>query len=241
MELIPAIDILGGKVVRLEQGRYDAVTYYGDDPAEMARSFEAQGATRLHVVDLDGARSGTPSNVSAIAQILGSTSLKVQVGGGVRSEDAAQRWFDAGVKRVVLGTMAIKAPDEAQRICQRWPKRVIVAVDARNGRVAVEGWIEESDRDAEDLAREVDAWGLAGILYTNIEKDGMRSGPDVVGTAKLQEQVTTTVIASGGIGSLDHVLALCRAGVRAAVCGRALYSGAFGLQEAFEALEAAGC
>lgn len=241
MELIPAIDILGGKVVRLAQGRYDAVTTYGDDPAAVARQFESEGATRLHVVDLDGARSGVPANVSSIGQILGSTSLQVQVGGGVRTDETAARWLDAGVRRVVLGTVAVKEPDVAQRMCERWPGRVIVAVDARGGRVAVEGWLEQSERQAADLAKEVDAWGVAGILYTNIEHDGMRDGPDVAGTAALQREVNATVIASGGIGTIEHVCELARAGVQAAVCGRALYSGAFELQEAVDALEALAC
>lgn len=236
MDLIPAVDILGGKVVRLHQGNYDEVTVYDDDPAEAARRFERAGASRLHVVDLDGARRGSPGNVEAIERILEHTKLAVQVGGGVRDAAAAARWFDAGAARVVLGTAAIKSPDLARALCAERPDGVIVAIDARDGEVAVEGWLEGSGRRADDLAREVDGWGVAALLYTNIGRDGTRQGPDVRGTAALQHAVRATVIASGGIGTLDDLRALSAAGVRAAVCGRALYAGAFTLGEAFEAL-----
>lgn len=236
MELIPAIDILGGRVVRLQRGDYDAVTVYDHDPADAAARFEAAGAKRLHVVDLDGARDGAPGNVPAIERILSRTGLAVQVGGGVRDAHAARRWLDAGAARVVLGTAAIKHPEFARDLCEQRPGGVVVAIDARDGEVAVEGWLEGSGRRAEDLAREVDGWGVAALLYTNIDRDGTREGPDVEGTAALQGLVGATVIASGGIGTLDHLRALDGAGVRAAVCGRALYSGAFTLEEAFAAL-----
>lgn len=237
MELIPAIDLLDGKVVRLHQGRYDEVTVYDDDPVAAAKKFEQQGAERLHVVDLDGARKGSPAHVRLIQGILRGTSLRVQIGGGVRNEDVAGQWIDAGAARVVLGTIVVKAPDEARAICARYPNAVIVALDARDGKVAVEGWKEQSEQGVADLATEVDRWNIAGILYTNIQKDGTREGPDVEGTAWLQGQVGATVIASGGIGALEHLRALSAAGVRAAVCGRALYSGTFTLSEAFAALE----
>lgn len=237
MELIPAIDLLEGKVVRLHQGRYDEVTVYDDDPIAAAKRFEQQGAKRLHVVDLEGARSGKPVHVPFIRGILQETDLQVQIGGGVRNTDIASQWFDAGAARVVLGTIVVKAPEEAQVICARYPDAVIVALDARDGKVAVEGWQEQSTQGIVELATEVDGWSIAGILYTNIQKDGTREGPDVDGTAELQRQVDATVIASGGIGALEHLHALAEAGVRAAVCGRALYSGAFTLSEAFAALE----
>ncbi|MFW6051465.1 MAG: 1-(5-phosphoribosyl)-5-[(5-phosphoribosylamino)methylideneamino]imidazole-4-carboxamide isomerase [Myxococcota bacterium] len=236
MELIPAVDILGGKVVRLHRGDYDKVTVYDDDPGAAAARFEQVGATRLHVVDLDGARAGEPRNVEAIGRILARSSLAVQVGGGVRDTSAARRWLDAGASRVVIGTAAIKHPDFARRLCAEHPNGVIVALDARDGQVAVEGWLEGSGRRVEDVAPEVDGWGAAALLYTNIERDGTRQGPDVEGTAALQRRVSATVIASGGIGRIDDLRALAAAGVRAAVCGRALYSGAFTLEEAVEAL-----
>ena len=236
MELIPAIDLLDGKVVRLHQGKYDEVTVYDDDPVSMAKRFEAAGARRLHVVDLEGARRGTPAHVPVIQGILRETGLEVQIGGGVRNEDVASKWIDAGAARVVLGTIVVKAPDVARAICERHPGAVVMALDARDGKVAVEGWQEQSEQDVTELAKEVDAWNIAAILFTNIHRDGTREGPDVEATAAHQAAVSTTVIASGGIGSLDHLRALAMAGVRASVCGRALYSGAFTLSEGFAAL-----
>jgi phosphoribosylformimino-5-aminoimidazole carboxamide ribotide isomerase len=235
MELIPAIDLLGGKLVRLHKGDYDAVTVYSDDPPAQAREFYEAGARRLHVVDLDGARQGRPSNVETIQAILQAAPLQVQIGGGIRDEEAAERWYEAGAERVVLGTVAIKRPELARDLCRRHPGGVVVAVDARDGEVAVEGWLEGSGRDAHDLAREVDGWGAAAILHTVISRDGTREGPDVEATVALQGQVRATVIASGGIGTLEHLRGLDAAGVRAAVCGRALYSGAFSLAEGFAA------
>ncbi|MEM8606467.1 MAG: 1-(5-phosphoribosyl)-5-[(5-phosphoribosylamino)methylideneamino]imidazole-4-carboxamide isomerase [Myxococcota bacterium] len=237
MELIPAIDLLDGKVVRLHQGRYDDVTVYDHDPASAAKRFEASGAKRLHVVDLEGARSGRPAHVSAIQSILRDTSLEVQIGGGVRNESVATEWMDAGAARVVLGTVVVKEPEAARAICEKYPGAVVIALDARDGQVAVEGWQEQSSQSVDALAAEVDGWGIAAILYTNIQRDGTREGPDVPGTAALQARVGTTVIASGGIGALDDLRALAAAGVRSAVCGRALYSGAFTLSEGFAALE----
>jgi phosphoribosylformimino-5-aminoimidazole carboxamide ribotide isomerase len=239
VELIPAIDLLDGKVVRLHQGKYDEVTVYDNDPVAMAKRFEDQGAARLHVVDLEGARRGQPAHVAIIQGILRETDLQVQIGGGVRNGEVAAQWMDAGAARVVLGTVVVKAPEVARAICDRYPEGVVMALDARDGRVAVEGWQEQSEQDVVELAKEVDGWNLGAILFTNIHKDGTREGPDVEGTAGLQSQVDTTVIASGGIGSLDDLRALLAAGVRSAVCGRALYSGAFTLSEAFSALEEA--
>lgn len=235
MELIPAIDLLDGKVVRLTQGRYDQVTVYSDDPVAVAKGFEAEGARRLHVVDLDGARDGKPGNLATIEAILGATKLQVQVGGGVRDADIAARWRAAGAQRIVLGTAAIKNPELVRSLAASG--EVVVAIDARGGEVAVEGWLEGSGVRATDLAREVDGWGVAAILYTNIERDGTRHGPDVEGTAAMQRDVSCTVIASGGIGALEHLTSLATSGVRSSVCGRALYGGAFTLTEAFVALE----
>ncbi|MAQ17574.1 MAG: 1-(5-phosphoribosyl)-5-[(5-phosphoribosylamino)methylideneamino]imidazole-4-carboxamide isomerase [Sandaracinus sp.] len=235
LELIPAIDILGGKVVRLREGDYDAVTVYAEDPAAMARELEAAGATRLHLVDLDGAREGKPVNDAILARIAAETGLRLQVGGGIRSAERARLLWGRGVERVVLGTLAVKAPEVVRALAEENPAGVVVAIDARDGEVAVEGWLEGSGRETADLAREVDGYGVAGILYTRIERDGTGEGPDVGATVALQREVEATVIASGGIGHLDHVRALRDAGVRAAVCGRALFSGAFTLAEAFAA------
>lgn len=236
MELIPAIDLLDGKVVRLHKGDYAAVTVYSDDPAGQARNFWHAGAKRLHVVDLDGARDGKPGNRAVIERILAAVpGLTVQVGGGIRTRETAEQWFAAGASRVVLGTAAIKDPALVQSLCSAHPEGVVVAVDAKAGLVAVEGWLETTSRRVEDVAREVDAWGAAAILFTDIDRDGTREGPAVESTAALQHLVQATVIASGGIGALEHLVALRERGVRAAVCGRALYSGAFTLAQAFAA------
>jgi phosphoribosylformimino-5-aminoimidazole carboxamide ribotide isomerase len=233
MELIPAIDVLGGQVVRLHQGRYDAATVYGDDPALWARRFHEAGATRLHVVDLDGARDGRPGNVAVIERILAAAPLRVQVGGGIRTRESAERWFEAGVARVVLGTAAVREPTLVRALAEARPDGVVVAIDAQAGEVKVEGWLEGTGVQAPVLASEVDAWGVAAVLFTAIERDGTSVGPDVAATAALQKGLRATVIASGGIGALAHLAALREAGVRASVCGRALYSGAFTLAEAF--------
>ena len=235
LDLIPAIDVLEGKVVRLHKGDYDAVTVYADDPVQQARAFHAAGAERLHVVDLGGARAGKPMNLEVIRGILAAVPMAVQVGGGIRDAETAAQWFQAGAQRVVFGTAAIKNPELVRDVCRKHPGGVIVAVDARGGEVAVEGWLEGSGRPVEDFAREVDGWGAAALLYTVIERDGTHEGPDVRATAALQDRVRATVIASGGIGTLAHIRALRAASVRAAVCGRALYSGAFTLDEAFAA------
>lgn len=235
LELIPAIDILGGQVVRLREGNYDEATVYSDDPVAMAKRLEAAGATRMHLVDLDGAREGRPVNDAILARIAAETGLTLQVGGGVRTAERARALWASGVERVVLGTLAVKAPEVVAALAAEAPEGVVVAIDARDGEVAVEGWLEGSGRGAHELAREVDGWGVAAILYTRIERDGTGQGPDVPATVALQAEVGATVIASGGIGHLDHIRALREAGVRAAVCGRALFAGAFELDEAFAA------
>lgn len=241
MELIPAIDVLGGKVVRLHKGDYAQVTVYADDPAAQAKRFQEVGATRLHVVDLDGARDGKPGNREVIERILQEApGLKVQIGGGIRTREAAEHWFSLGASRVVLGTVAIKQPELARALCSAHPEGVVVALDAKGGMIAVEGWLESTGKHVREVAREVDAWGAAAVLFTDIDRDGTREGPAVQATAELQANLRATVIASGGIGALDHLRALRDAGVRSAVCGRALYSGAFTLEEAFRVCRGEG-
>lgn len=240
MELIPAIDILDGKVVRLHQGRYDRVTVYADDPVAEAARFHREGARRLHVVDLDGARSGKATHAAVVARILTAVPIAVQVGGGVRTRETAERWLAAGASRIVLGTAAIKDAEMVSALCKAWPGMIVIAIDARGGEVAIEGWQEGSGISAEALAQKADAWGAEAILYTDIDRDGTREGPAVDATAAMQRAVRPTVIASGGIGELSHVTALADAGVRAAVCGRALYANAFTLKQAHAALAARG-
>lgn len=225
MEIIPSIDLLGGSVVRLERGDYRRVTVYSRDVVGAARRFEQAGAKRLHIVDLDGARDGGPQNQQTIAGVIEATALKVQVAGGIRSRSDADAWFARGADRVVFGTAVIDDPAMVEAVARNRPDQVVVALDARRGRVAVRGWSETTELDLLDLAERVDEWPLGGILFTAIERDGMRLGPDVPATAQLQQRVTTTVIASGGVGSREHLEDLSAHGIRAAVCGRALYSG----------------
>lgn len=238
MELIPAIDLLGGKVVRLHKGDYAQVTVYSDDPAGQAKLFQDAGARRLHVVDLDGARDGKPGNRHVIEQILkAAPGLLVQVGGGIRTREVAEAWYAAGAKRVVLGTVAIKNPQLARDLCLAHPDGVVVALDAKGGIIAVEGWLEATGKPLHEVAADVDSWGVGAVLFTDIDRDGTREGPAVEATAELQRAMQATVIASGGIGELAHLAALRASGVRSSVCGRALYSGAFTLAEAFAVCE----
>lgn len=232
MELIPAIDLLHGKVVRLHQGDYEQVTVFAEDALALARGFEAAGATRLHVVDLEAARRGTAAHADTIRAVVEGTGLKVQVGGGVRTAETARAWLDVGVDRVVIGTAAVKTPDWVEALAAERGDAVVIAIDARQGEVAVEGWLESAGLDAPTLARRVDAWGVGAILFTAIERDGTSAGPDVGATAALQAEVRATVIASGGIGGLEHIARLREGGVRSTVCGRAILSGAISVQDA---------
>jgi len=235
MELIPSIDVLDGKVVRLHRGDYAQVTVFSDDPAGQALRLQELGARRLHVVDLDGARAGKPGNQAVLESIVKrAPKLSVQVAGGIRTRDAANAWFQLGARRVVLGTIAIKQPALAELLCREHPEGIVIALDAKDGIIAVEGWLETTGQQLEDVAQKVDAWGAAAILFTDINRDGTREGPAVDTTAALQKSARATVIASGGVGTLSHLRALRDAGVRAAVSGRALYSGEFDLAEAFD-------
>lgn len=235
MTIYPAIDLLSGRVVRLHQGRREQATVYSERPGEVAARFAADGARRLHVVDLDGAFAGRRENVDAVAQIM-AAGLPVQLGGGVRDLATCERLLEAGIDRVVLGTAMVKSRATVEEACARWPGRVVVAVDARGGRVAVEGWAEETDLDAQDLAAEAAEAGCAAILYTDIARDGTSVGPALEATARLARVLhPVEVIASGGVGTLAHLRDLALAGVPAAVVGRALYEGAFTLVEALRA------
>jgi phosphoribosylformimino-5-aminoimidazole carboxamide ribotide isomerase len=238
MLVIPAIDLLGGRVVRLERGQREHATVYSDDPAGVARGFCDAGATRLHVVDLDGAFGGAPQNQAAIVQVVAAARGRaaVQMGGGLRDLAACAAGFDAGAAAVVLGTAAAKQPQVVRAACARWPGRIVVAVDAKGGLVAVEGWAETTARPAEELAREMVALGAAAILYTDVARDGMRTGPAVEATARLAGAVAPVpVIASGGVAKLDDLRALASAGVPRCIVGRALYERAFTLAQAIAA------
>jgi phosphoribosylformimino-5-aminoimidazole carboxamide ribotide isomerase len=236
MELIPAIDLLSGNAVRLRQGRYEDVTVYSTDPAALAHSWS--GLTpRLHVVDLEGARAGAPVQRELVQSLVKGFGTGVQVGGGVRTFEAAEAYFELGVERVVLGTAAIRDPALVQRAALAFPGRVIIAVDARGGFVATDGWLEKSERRAVDLVRELSALPIAAVLYTDIERDGMEVGPNVAETARLARETGVPVIASGGVGTLDHLLALSAAddGIVGAIVGRALLEKRFSIEEGIRA------
>jgi phosphoribosylformimino-5-aminoimidazole carboxamide ribotide isomerase len=237
-ELIPAIDLLGGRCVRLAQGRYEEATVYGDDPAAVAARFAAYPLRRLHVVDLDGARAGAPANAGALRAVLAAAKdVPVQVGGGMRSLEHLEERLALGADRVVLGTAALREPALVREAARRHPGRIAVGIDARDGRVAVQGWLERSDVAAVDLARRFEDAGVAAIVYTDIARDGMGTGPNLEQTAALAAAVGVPVIASGGVGSEDDVrrsCALADRGVAGLIVGRALYTGAVDLGRALE-------
>ncbi|MDD9872159.1 MAG: 1-(5-phosphoribosyl)-5-[(5-phosphoribosylamino)methylideneamino] imidazole-4-carboxamide isomerase [Deltaproteobacteria bacterium] len=244
-QLIPAIDLLGGRCVRLAQGRYDEVTRYGEDPAAVAARFAAApGLRRLHVVDLDGARAGAPApgNRAALRAILAalqSRNIALQLGGGLRSLASVEEWLELGVERAILGTAALRNPELVREAARRHPGRIGVGVDARGGRVAVQGWLESSDCSALDIARRFQDAGVAALIHTDIARDGMGSGPNLEASAALAAALSIPVIASGGVGSLDHVRAAARRpGIAGLIVGRALHDGAM---ELGSALEAAAC
>jgi len=226
MNLYPAIDLKDGRCVRLLRGDMAAATVFNDDPAAQARAFQDAGFRWLHVVDLNGAFAGKPVNGAAVDAILAAISMPAQLGGGVRDEATAEAWLDKGVRRVILGTLALREPETAQRLCRRFPGRIAIGIDARAGRVAVEGWAEQSDVLAVDLARRFEDCGAAAIVYTDIERDGAMGGPNVEATAKLAEALSTPVIASGGVSSLADLKALkAIPRLDGAIVGRALYDG----------------
>jgi len=238
IELYPAIDLRGGRCVRLYQGDYGRETVYGDDPVAQALAFEAEGAAWIHVVDLDAARSGEPVNRPVVAAIAAAVSVPVQTGGGVRDEAAAEALIDAGVARVVLGTAALEQPDLVRRLAPRFP--VAVGLDARGREVAVRGWEEGSGRDLLDVAAEFADAGVAALVVTEIGRDGTLEGPDLEGLAAVLAATHIDVIASGGVGSLDDLRALDQLSVgdrrlAGVIVGRALYEGAFTLTDALGA------
>jgi phosphoribosylformimino-5-aminoimidazole carboxamide ribotide isomerase len=248
-ELIPAIDLLGGRCVRLApEGRFDVAPLHDDDPAAVAADFAAHEVRRVHVVDLDGARSGKPENVDAIRRILAAANgIPVQVGGGVRELAHVEARLALGLDRVVLGTAALRDPELVRAAARRFPGRIAVGIDARGGRVAVQGWLEESDALAEDVARRFADAGVSALVYTDIARDGTLRGPDLEGTARLAERSGLPVIASGGVGSEDDIDAAARLaprGVAGIIVGRALRTGAVDLARALanvEKVKASAC
>ena len=238
MELIPSIDLRGGRVVRLEQGDYARETVFDTDAVAQARRFAAAGVTRIHVVDLDGARDGVGGNDAVVEAILAACpGTKVQVAGGVRSMARVESLFASGADRVVVGTAALEQPDFVRAAASKYPERVVLGLDTRGGRVATRGWKEVSERTQDEVLAEFRGVPFAAVLYTEISRDGLLAGPDVEGTAALARRTKLPVIASGGVGRLEDLERLARTRVIAgAIVGRALYSGAIHLDEALARL-----
>lgn len=230
MLLIPAIDLKDGQCVRLKQGEMDAVTVFSDDPAAMAREWVKRGARRLHLVDLNGAFAGTPKNEAAIRAILKEIdgAIPVQLGGGIRDLDTIERYLDAGIQYVIIGTAAVKNPGLLRDACAAFAGRILVGLDAKEGKVATDGWSKLTGHDVIDLARKFEDYGVEAVIYTDIGRDGMLTGVNVDATARLARAIRIPVIASGGLATMKDVEALCEVaadGIQGAITGRAVYQG----------------
>ena len=239
MDIIPAIDLREGKAVRLFQGDYSRETVFDEDPVQVAVRWESEGARRLHVVDLDGARTGVPAQTEIVQRILESTSIPMQLGGAIRSMDDIRRLLDLGIDRVVLGTVAVEDPDLVVDACRQFGQhRVIVGIDARDGFVAVRGWQQSSAKSSIEVGTGLASRGVIRFIYTDIARDGTLEGPNIAAIAAFRKAVGTAVIASGGVANSADVRALKTTGAEAAIIGRALYSGALTLTAAIEAGDA---
>lgn len=241
MIIIPAIDLKGGRCVRLRQGRMEDDTVYSDKPSETARRWVAEGATRIHLVDLDGAFAGRPENLEAVRSIRRSVDVELDLGGGIRDQATAERLLGEGLDYVVLGTAALEEPSLVERLGARHAGRILVGIDAREGFVAVRGWADLSSKRAVDLARELTGYGAAGFIFTDIERDGMQTGVNLEATAEFARQAGAPVIASGGvtdIGDIERLLPLEEDGVVGVITGRAIYEGTLDLAEAVALAEA---
>jgi len=235
MIVIPAIDLKEGKCVRLEQGLMDKDTVFNDNPGAQARIWEEQGARLLHIVDLDGAFAGEPKNRTAIEAIVRAVKIPTQLGGGIRDLATIEAYLDMGIDRVIIGTAAQRNPELVREACTKFPGRIVVGIDARNGKVAVQGWAEITDITAADLARKFEGFGVSAIIYTDISRDGMMQGPNIEATRALAESISIPVIASGGvsrIADIENLMAIESSGVTGVITGKAIYSGALDLAEA---------
>ena len=234
MILFPAIDLLGGKVVRLTRGDYSRVDVYGDDPVETAKTFQAQGAENLHVVDLDGARDGSAANFGVIGAIAAATDLFIQTGGGIRDLERMRKYLGAGVGRVILGTVAAENFELVEQAIGEFGNAVAVGVDARDGRVAVKGWRETTALDSMEFCERLSAAGVDNIIYTDISRDGTMEGANIEAYARLAKRVKTRITASGGINGPNDLAELKKLGLYAAILGKSLYTGAINLKEAID-------
>jgi phosphoribosylformimino-5-aminoimidazole carboxamide ribotide isomerase len=239
MDVIPAIDLLAGRCVRLYQGDYEKSQVFSENPVDVAKMWVEQGATRLHIVDLDGAKAGKIVNLGAIEAIAQAVSIPIEVGGGLRDKDSVQKLFNLGVNWAILGTVAVEQPNLVQQLCQEFPQRIIVGIDARNGQVATRGWLETSEVLATQLAVQMQELGAAAIIYTDINRDGTLTGPNLDALRELCGAISIPVIASGGVSSVTDLLSLLALeaqGVRGVIVGRALYTGDIVLKEALRAV-----
>ncbi len=234
-EVIPAIDILGGRCVRLFQGDYDQETTYSEDPVATARQWQELGAPRIHVVDLDGAREGHPVNVEQVQAICAAVGIPVEVSGGLRSLEDIERTFERGAERVQLGSIAVSQPSVVAQAVQRFPQAVVVSIDARGGEVMTRGWLDSSGRKALDFAREMIILGVPRLMVTDIGRDGAMTGPNLDLYRDFVDELSVPVIASGGVASIDDLVRLAETGCEGAIVGKALYEGAFDLAEAIAA------
>ena len=235
MIIIPAIDLKEGKCVRLEQGLMDKATIYSEDPASTAKHWEAQGAELLHVVDLDGAFAGSPRNLPAIVAIRDAIKIPIEVGGGIRDMATVRKLVSIGIDRIILGTAAIKDPSFVQAACNAFPGKIIVGIDAKDGLVAIKGWAEMTKVQAIELARQMEGYGVIAIIYTDIKRDGMLSGPNVEATRDLAKALHIPVIASGGVHTMtdiEKLMEIRHSGVSGVITGKAIYSGSLDLKEA---------
>lgn len=232
MILFPAIDLKDGNCVRLTRGDMNASTIYNDNPVAQAQIFEKAGFKYLHMVDLNGAIEGRSVNAAVVNDVIRSISIPVQLGGGIRSIAAMERWFSSGVSRIILGTIAVRDPNLVVEACKKFPGRIVVGIDARGGKVAVSGWVEESELKTEELAVRFEDAGVAAIIFTDIDRDGTGQGPNIDATKALAASVKTPIIGSGGVGSLEDIKAVKDAGLHGLIIGRALYDGSIDLAAA---------
>lgn len=240
MDILPAIDLRNGQCVRLLQGDYDRQINYNDDPLAQARLFENDGARYLHVVDLDGARDGSASNHDVIRRLAENTKLKLEVGGGIRSEETVTRLLECGVERTVLGTRALEDIDWFEGLVSRHPGRIVLGLDARDGKISTRGWTKDSDITVEHMAGVVNDWPLAAIVYTDIARDGMLTGPNIKATNELAQSCRVPVIASGGVSRIEDIEQLVKLPIMGIITGRALYENTLKLKDALAVAEEAG-
>ena len=232
MEILPAIDLREGRCVRLLQGDYDRQIDYRDDPVGQARDFEAAGARWLHMVDLDGAKHGKHFNLETLKSIRQNTSLNIEVGGGIRTEESVKTLLDVGITRIIIGTQALEEPKWFEKLIHDYPGKIVLGLDARSGRIATRGWLETSEITVEDMVEKVNDWPLAAIVYTDIACDGMLTGPNFETTGLLARSCRVPIIASGGVSSLSDIEQLAELPLMGIIVGRALYDGKFTLAEA---------